>query len=88
MLSEAELQKLALLARLEFPPKELADLGRDLQEVIAYMQELVEARVQVAPLVELAAQLRPDVCLEGTVDAVSQASDVHEGWIRLPRVVP
>ena len=88
MLSEAELHKLALLARLEFPVQELSDLGKDLQEIIAYMQELVQAPVQVAPMEELAAQLRPDTCHEGTVDAVALASDKHEGWIRLPRVVP
>ena len=85
---EAELEKLALLARLEFAPQDLSDLGRDLQEIIAYMQELVQAQVQVPPTPEVAAQLRPDACHQGSVEAVELASDTHEGWIRLPRVVP
>ena len=88
MLQEEELHKLALLARLEFAPDDLKSLGCDLQEIIAYMQELVDAQVPTIPAPKAAAGLRPDICHTDTSSAVSQASDKHEGWIRLPRVVP
>ena len=88
MLEEEELHKLALLARLEFAPDELKSLGCDLQEIIAYMQELVGAQVPNIPAPEAAAGLRPDICHADASSAASQASDKHEGWIRLPRVVP
>ena len=88
MLEEEELHKLALLARLEFEPDELNHLGCDLQEIIAYMQELVNAQVPNIPAPEAAAALRPDISQADASAAVSQASDKHEGWIRLPRVVP
>lgn len=92
-ISEAEINKIALLSRLEVPADKMDTLAKELNDILTYVAELnslelddVEPMAHAVPLQNV---FREDV-VRPSLDhdlALSNAPEEEDGYFRVPRVV-
>ncbi len=88
-----QVEHIASLARLEFTPQEKVQLTRQLNDILAYMEQLnrldtslVEPLAQVVPATTA---LRDDVCTPGLTreEALRNAPARSDAFFRVPKVI-
>ena len=91
--TEQMIEKLALLARLEFKPEEKEEIKKDLQRMISFVDKLNELDTQgVEPLTHMSEEvnvLREDQ-VQGSVtreEALRNAPMHDEAFFKVPKVI-
>ncbi len=92
-ISPEEVQHVADLARLALPPEELARVGRELNRILVYFQELQELNTDDVAITSHAVAMenvyredssRPSLPVE---EVIANAPDSAEVFFRVPRIV-
>ena len=92
-LDENKVQELAHLARLEFSDEELAEIGKDLEKIIKFCDQLKAVDTQgIDPLIYLSDEinvLREDQISEGLnrEDALKNAPESDSDYFKVPKVI-
>jgi len=95
-ITEPEVRRVAELANLALTEQEIVRMTKDMDEILAYMDQLgeldtsnVEPMSQVLYDAEETATLRPDVERKplGNADALANAPVSGQGYFKVPRVI-
>jgi aspartyl-tRNA(Asn)/glutamyl-tRNA(Gln) amidotransferase subunit C len=95
-ITEPEVRRVAELANLALTEEEIARMTKDMDGILAYMDQLgeldtsnVEPMSQVLYDAEETATLRPDVERKplGNADALANAAVSGQGYFKVPRVI-
>lgn len=92
-LDQAQIEKLAHLARLQFSEEELPQIQGDLEKILSFVEKISELDLaEVEPLVYPSGErnvMRPDLAQSSTTkdEALKNAPDKDSDYFRVPKVL-